>query len=162
MGIETAFMAVSSVASAAGQAAAGRAQAQAHEYNAQVNERNAKVAEQEGKVLVRNEEVRILEFEEDIQDLLDAQAQAFRYNGVVASSGTALKVRMESAAEADEEIAMRRYNAAVGKTQAEESATQQRMQANLNRMYAKQARIAGMFGAGQSLLGGFSKIAKLG
>lgn len=157
MGLETiliATAAAASVTSAASAIAAGQSQSRAMKFNAQVNDRNAQISEQQGEVFQRNEEVSISRFQEDIRDLLDAQSQAIRYNGAVASSGTPLRLRMESANEADEEIALRRYNIAVGKTQAQESATQQRLQGNLNRLYAKQARVNAAFRAGSSLLRG--------
>ncbi len=164
MGIETILIASavgSSVMGAASSLAAGQAQANAQKFNAQVQERNAKIAEQEGEVMARNEAAKATQFQEDIENFLGAQAQAFRYNGVVASSGTPLRVRMESANEADEELSLREYNVAVGKTQAQESATQARLQANLNRLYGKQARIASYFGAGKSLLGGAQSAGQL-
>jgi len=134
------------------QIAQGNQQAAAYKYNAAINERNAQVAEQQGEQLVYANELEIEKFKDDFQDLQAATTQAFRYNGFVAGSGTPLKVALANAAEADEEIAIRRYNAKVGKQQTEESATQERMQGQLNRMYGRQARLAGYINAGSSLL----------
>jgi hypothetical protein len=87
--------------------------------------------------------------------------QAFRYNGFVATGGTPLKVAMENARQADEEIAMRRYNAAIGQQQALESATEARMQADLNRLYGAQASQASYYQAGSTLLSGASRGAQI-
>lgn len=156
------LMIASAAVSAVGAIEQGRAQARAYRYNAQVNERNAAVAEQEGEQIIAENEVELLRFRNQFDDLQAATQQAFRYNGWIASEGTPLKVAMANAAEADEEIAIRRYNAKVGKQQREESALQQRMQANLNRMYASAARTAGFMRAGSSLIGGFGRAKAIG
>ena len=142
--------------------AAGRQEQAAYNFNADVNERNADVSDQEAEQLVRNEEQNIADFREDFSDLQDATAQAYRYNGWIASTGTPLKVLLANAQEADEEIAARRYNAKVGKQQKEESALQQRMQANLNNLYASAARKSSFISAGSSLLSGFGQAKALG
>tara|TARA_R110002020_G_scaffold71209_1_gene184176 strand:- start:2447 stop:2929 length:483 start_codon:yes stop_codon:yes gene_type:complete len=148
------LMIASAVIGGIGAMQEGKAQAKAYRYNASINERNAKVAEQEGEQLVYQTEIDLLGFEKRFENLQAATQQSFRYNGWIADSGTALKVAMANANEADEEIATQRYNAQVGKQQKTESALEQRMQANLNNMYASSARKAGFFKAGSSLLSG--------
>ena len=138
--------------------AQGRQEQAAYNYNADINERNAKVAEQEAEQLVFQEEQSIVQFREDISDLQDATAMAYRYNGWIAEEGTPLKVALANAQEADEEIATRRYNAAVGRAELTEGATQERLQGNLNRMYGKAARRAGQFAAASSLLSSAAKV----
>ncbi len=68
---------------------------------------------------------------------------------------------LASAQEAEEEIATRRYNAKVSAGQLEENATQERMQADLNRMYGKSASRAGKIDAGRSLLGAAADVARI-
>jgi len=165
MGIETAIIAAgvgSAVAGAVGSIASGKQQEAAYKYNASINERNAQVAEMQGEQLVYANELEIERFKDDFQDLQAATTQAFRYNGFAAGSGTPLKIALANAAEADEEIAIRRYNAKVGKQQTEESATQERMQAQLNRLYGRQARTAGYINAGTSLLKAGAQMAMAG
>ena len=140
--------------------AAGRQEQAAYNYNADINERNAQVAEQEATQLVFQEEQNIVQFREDISDLQDATGQAFRYNGWIAEEGTPLKVALANAQEADEEIAIRRYNAQVGRREYLEGAAQERMQGTLNRMYGQAARRAGQYGAIGSLLGTASRVAQ--
>ncbi len=156
------LMIASAAVSAVGAIEQGKAQSRAYRYNAQINERNAAVAEQEGEQIIAENEVEVLRFRKQFDDLQAATQQAFRYNGWIADSGTALKVAMANAAEADEEIATRRYNAKVGKQQKEESALQQRMQANLNQMYASAARTAGFMKAGSTLIGGLADAKAIG
>ena len=131
---------------------AGQQQQAAYNYNADINESKAKTADQEAAQLILSEEQNIVEFRQQFSDLQDAQAQAFRYNGWIAEEGTPLKVALASAQEADEEIATRRYNAAVGAQEIRESGVQERMQGTLNRMYGKSAATAGKARAFQSLI----------
>ena len=151
-----AISAIGTVVSVAGQIQAGKDAKAAHDYNAQVADRNALVAEQQAEQLRLREEVQIVQFRKDFRKFSDAQAQAFRYNGWVASDGTPLKVALASAAEAEQEVSARRYNAALGEQALEESALEQRMSGNLQRMYVRRAQTAGFVGAGQSLLSGGS------
>ena len=69
---------------------------------------------------------------------------------------------MASAQEAEEEIATRRYNAKVSAGQLEENATQERMQADLNRMYGKAAKRSGKINAFSTLLGGAGDVGRIG
>ena len=131
---------------------AGRQEQAAYNFNADVNERNAAAADQNAAQVIAVEEQNIVDFKEQFSDLQDAQAQAFRYNGWIAEEGTPLKVALASAQEADEEVAARRFNAAVGAEQIREQGVQDRMQATLNRMYGKAARTRGKARAIQSLI----------
>jgi len=151
----------SSLLSAKAALESGKAQQRANEFNAQVQERNAKIAEQEGEQLRVASELQIQDFSESFDKLQASTMQAFRYNGFVATGGTPLRVALENARQADEEIAMRRYNAAIGQQQALESATQSRMQASLNRLYGSQARQASYYQAGSTLLSGASQGAQI-
>jgi hypothetical protein len=159
--IAIAAAAGSSLLSAKAALESGKAQQRANEFNAQVQERNAKVAEQEAELLRKKSELDIQRFAQDFDRLQASTQQAFRYNGFVATGGTPLKVAMENARQADEEIAMRRYNAAIGQQQALESATEARMQADLNRLYGRQARTASYYQAGSTLLSGASRGAQI-
>jgi len=146
---------------AAGAYQQGRAQAAANDYNADINERNAQVAEQQIQQLQLREDEKIVKFREDYKKFSDAQSQAFRHNGWIASSGTPLKVALASAAEAEEEISTRKYNAKLGVQSLNESALEQRMSGNLQRMYASSAKRAGITSAGTSLLGGAGNAAQI-
>tara|TARA_R110002096_G_scaffold227336_1_gene416655 strand:- start:215 stop:706 length:492 start_codon:yes stop_codon:yes gene_type:complete len=156
------FAIAGAVTQASGQIMEGNAQDAAYKYNADINERNAQVAEQQADQLVRREEEKIVDFQKDFRKFSDAQSQAFRYNGCIASEGTPLKVALASAQEAEEEIATRRYNAKVSSGALEENAAQERMQATLNRMYGKTARRAGQIRATTTLLNQAAESTKMG
>lgn len=159
--VAIAAVAASSLLSAKSALESGKAQQRANEFNAQVQERNAKVSEQQAELIRQKSELDIQRFQSNFDRLQATTQQAFRYNGFVATGGTPLKVAMENAREADEEIAARRYNASVGQQQALESATESRMQADLNRLYGRQARTASYYQAAGSLLGGASQGAQI-
>ena len=163
MGIEAAIAStvVSSLVAANGARQVGKAQQAANNYNADINERNALANEQDAVQLKIASQLDIARFRKEFSDLQDATSQAFRYNGFVAEGGTPLKIALANAKEADEEIAIRKYNAAVGVQELEESAVQNRMQAQLNRLYGSTARTAGNINAGVSLLRGFSSAANI-
>lgn len=155
------FAAAAAAVSAVGSIQAGRDQKRAYNYNAKVNERNAQVAEQDAEQLVLMEEVEIGRFRREFDNLQAATSQSFRFNGWMADTGTPLKVALANAQEADEEVAIRRYNAKVGKAELKEKGTQERMSANLNRMYGRAAMRAAYFKAGSSLLSGASSYSQI-
>lgn len=148
-----------SASSAVQQGAAAKA---AGQFNANMAERNAQVAEQQAEQIKRSSEFDINRFRENFDDLQATAAQAFRYNGFVATGGTPLQVLLDNAREADTEIALRRYNASIGEQQALESATEQRLQGRLDRMMGRSAQKASYYQAAGSLLSGGAKIAGMG
>jgi len=154
--IKIALSVASTAASAASAVAQGNAQARAFEWNAQVNDRNAQAADAAGEQLYHTEKVKIEKFRDEFEKLNASTSQGFRYNGWMADGDTPLLVALANASEADEEIQTMDYNARVGQAELEEEGVQQRMEADLKRMYADNARKAGMFKAGQSLLSGGS------
>lgn len=83
----------------------------AGKYAKAVGERNFKVAETKAEMRVFQAAQDIVRFREDFRDLNDSSGQAFRFNGVVATEGTALDVQLANALEADIEIATIDLNA---------------------------------------------------
>tara|TARA_R110000744_G_scaffold13551_1_gene39312 strand:- start:118 stop:579 length:462 start_codon:yes stop_codon:yes gene_type:complete len=132
--------------------AVGSAEQQAHEYNAKLKERNAKALEIDAEAQIFGAEWEITDFREDFQDLNKATSQAFRSNGWIAEGGTPYLVAIANAAEADEEISMRRWQALSGAQATRERGVNERLGADLERMYgtiartrAKQQKYQGMF-----------------
>ena len=160
MGIETALFAAAAgtVAQAYGQNQVGKTQQAAYNFNGQIDERNAKAADQQAEQIQLAADLEAIKFRNDFQRLQDATAQANRYNGWMADTGTPLKVALANAPEAEEELAIAAYNASIGAAQARESAVQSRMSSQLNQMYGRAARRAGAINAGSSLLAGASNI----
>lgn len=154
------LIAGASLLSAGASIRAGKQQAAALEFNAQINERNAKTAAQEAEVVRMQTELDIQDFQKDFRDYQGFQAQLYRHNGFVATSGTPLQVLLESAEEADKQIANMRYNGNVESMKLMEAAAQDRMQSDLNRMYGQEARTSSYYQAGTSLLSGGAAIIK--
>ena len=156
------LVAGTSLLSARGALAQGAAANAASQFNANMAERNAQVAEQQAEMIKRSSEFDINRFRDNFSDLQATSAQAFRYNGFVATGGTPLQVLLDNAREADEEIALRRYNASIGEQQALESATEQRLQGRLDRMMGRSAQRASYYQAAGSLLRGGAQISAMG
>lgn len=163
MGIEAAIAStiITSIVAANGARAVGKQTKAANDYNASIDDRNALSDDQKAEQLKLVNGLEITKFKKEFSDLQDATMQAFRFNGFDADGGTPLKVALANAQAADEEIAIMKYNASVGVQEIEESATQNRMQANLNRLYGRNARAAGNIKAGTSLLSGFTSAATM-
>jgi len=141
---------------------AGKQQQQAHEFNAKIAERNARVARKTAEIKKHQTNVDLLAFDKEFMSFQKANAQQYRANGFVASSGTPLRVMLENAYEAEKEKSIVKYNSAVAQAQLEETAIQGGMDADLSRMYGQQARTAGKYQAYSSLLSGASNMATMG
>ena len=152
---------VSSLVAADGARTVGKQTKAANDYNASINDRNALADEQDAIQLKLANGLSIARFQREFSDLQDATSQAFRFNGFVAEGGTPLKVALANAKEADEEIAIMKYNSAVGVQELEQSAVQNKMQGNLNRLYGRNAMAAANINAGTSLLSGFTSAASI-
>ncbi len=135
-----ALTAFSAVVGAAGALQAGAAQAEAAEFNARVSEQQARRARQAAA------------FEE--QRLRDAGAQraAIGASGI-GFEGSPLLVMADTAEEAELDAPAIRFSGSTAEARA-------KSQAALDRLQARQARTAGFFQAGASILGGATGIAK--
>ena len=148
--------------SAMGQRAQVKAQARAAQYNAEIAERNAKVAKQKAEWRTLVNKLSNVEFREDFRrEVIAPTIVAYNKAGVVADSGTARLVMEESAREADEEIARRTMVASVEAGEFQEQATNFRLNANLERLYAKQYKTAARYRAASTMVQGFSRGASL-
>jgi hypothetical protein len=146
--------------SAAGNSKSGAAARQAAEYNAKIQERNAKVFERNAEMRLTAQDRSNIRFAQQANRMIEGMGVAFRKNNVVANTGTALKVQMISAAEADDEMAYRTYNAKVGALSLREQATDSRLSANLTRLEGRAKQQAYRIRAGQSLMSSFGDVAK--
>jgi len=156
--IKIALSVASTAASAATSVVQGRQQEAVYDYNAKINQRNAEVADVAAEQLYQTERLKIQKFRKEFGKLQAATKQGFRYNGWIADGDTPMLVALANATEADEEIAIRDYNARVGQQELKEEGVALRMEAELNKMYGDQARMAGVMRAGQSLLSGASSM----
>ena len=103
----------SSLLSANASLQAGKAQQKAYNFNAQIGERNAAISDQQAELIAQDTMRQNIKFRDQFEAFNNATAQAFRYNGWVADSGTPLTILLNNALEADEEIASREYNSRV-------------------------------------------------
>ena len=156
------MMVLGSVMSAAGQMAAGAAAKNAGRYRQQVQERNAKVVEQEKLVKHHQTGVDIVRFREQFAATAGTTRMALSKSGVRTDTGTGLRILMENAQRADEDIATAFYNAELGPRTLDEKATQMRLQGQLYAYEGRAQQRASMFSAGGSLLAGLSKAEQYG
>ena len=138
--------------------AAADAQAAAGRYNKAVADRNAAVLDQKAQQEIFRTGQEIVRFREQFSDLQAQTGSAFRYNNVVASSGTALDVLLENAQQADADVEMMRYNGAARASDLEQEGVNQRLKgevANLEaQIMAKTTRMQGFMSFGNSLMSG--------
>jgi hypothetical protein len=139
----------------------GKSQQVALEFNAKVNERNAVIGEQQAEVIKRESELNIQDLKGRYAEFRAMQERTMAMNGWDADTGTGLQLQLESAAAADSDVANLRYNAAIAQAQALEGAVQERIQADLNVLYGKQAVRESQYRAAGTLLSGGSKAATL-
>lgn len=151
----------SALTGATGYMKAGNAAQRTAEYNAKIAERNAKVYDQQADMRLFSQDIEDLKFVKTAERFLDSVGVAYRSKQVVGNTGTPLKVQMVSAAEADDDLAMRNYNARVDAQALREQGTNMRLTANLTRMEGRAQKQASRIQAFSSLLGGAQQAAMI-
>ena len=146
---------------ASGSIKAGNAANRIAEYNAQIQERNAKVAEQQAEQRIFMSKVEEGRLREDAVEFIADQQAAYNASGVVAGTGTALEVALESAQRADEEIRNTAFNSMVDAQVFREEAVERRMAAAIGRAEGAARYRAARTQAIASLLGSASSSAMM-
>jgi hypothetical protein len=146
---------------ASGSIKAGNSANRIAEYNAQIQERNAKVAEQQAEQRIFMSKVEEGRLREDAVDFIADQQAAYNASGVVAGTGTALEVALESAQRADEEIRNTAFNSMVDAQVFREEAVERRMAAAIGRAEGAATARAARTRAIGSLLGTASSTAMM-
>ena len=146
---------------AAGGAKSGNSGNRIAEYNAQIQERNAKVAEQQAEQRIFMSKVEEGRLREDAFEFIQSQQAAYNASRVVAGTGTALTVALESAQRADEEIRNTAFNASVDASVLREEATARRLDAAVTRAEGAARARASRTEAMSSLLGTASSTAMM-
>tara|TARA_R100000315_G_scaffold62505_1_gene44558 strand:+ start:1317 stop:1805 length:489 start_codon:yes stop_codon:yes gene_type:complete len=141
-----------------GARAQGKAQAAASRYNAAINDRNAKSADIQADWTKLRGDIETLNFVDDFRELNAATAQRVRYDGWTLT-GTGLDVYMKNAQEADEEKTIREVDTYAEMQAYHEKGVNERLSANLNRMYAKSYLTASRYRAAGAAAAGISKTA---
>lgn len=146
---------------ASGSAKSGSSGNRIAEYNAQIQERNAKVAEQQAEQRIFMSKVEEGRLREDAFEFIKNQQAAYNASNVVAGTGTALTVALESAQRADEEIRNTAFNASVDAQALREEATSRRLNAAVTRAEGAARARASRTQAISSLLGTASSTAMM-
>ena len=142
----------SGVMTARGQIASGKAIQNANNFNAFVDERNADIADQNKVLSGINTGLQKKAFSKEFGRAMPSTQQAFRYNGVVASTGTPAMIAMQMAQDADDEVALIEYEGRLRQQGFEEEAVELRAGARARRAEGAAAAKAGRQAAYGSLL----------
>jgi len=121
-------------------------------YNQGVANRNAEVAEQEAIAIEKQSEFDIAQFDKQFTKLEGETQVALSKSGVVAGTGTAYRIAMQNALEAELQKNIIQYNAKVGAAKKIEEANFARIQGNIARQQAKLAQLGTLASTGTSLL----------
>ncbi len=149
------------VVSMAGASAQAKGQAAAANYNAKIRERNAQTADIKADWRRLVNDIEEVTFRERFKSLQASTTVAYNKAGVQGDTGTARLVQLDSAEEADQEIAMRDMQAETEAAQFREQGINERLEANLQRIYAKNYRTAGRYKMMSTAISGASRTASL-
>ena len=145
MGWQTALVGALGVAQYQQQGSIGK-------YNQGVANRNALVAEQEAAQIEKQSEFDIAQFDKQFTKLEGETEVALSKSGVVSGTGTAYRIAMQNALEAELQKNIIQYNAKVGAAKKIEEANFARIQGNIARQQAKLAQLGTLASTGTSLL----------
>lgn len=151
----------SSLLAGKGQSDSGKAQQVAYDFNARVQERNALVAITEADTIGLLSEQTVQDIRGKYKEFQGRQERTLAMNGWDADTGTGLQLQLEGAYDAETDVANQRYNTAVTQAALLEQATQDRISADLQRLYGSQARREGQYRSGTTLLSGLTRGAQL-
>ena len=145
----------------AGASSQAKGQAKAAKYNAAVKERNAKDAEIKADWRTLVNDIEQVNFRERFRRLQASTDVAFMKGGVQAGTGTARLVSEENARQADEQMAVEDMVALTESQQLREGGVNQRLEAGLQRIYAKNYITAGRYKMASAAASGASRTASL-
>ena len=121
-------------------------------YNQDVSNRNALVAEQEAQQIEKQKEFDIAQFDKEYQKLEGKTKVNLAKFGVVQGSGTAYRIAMANAIEAELQKKIIEYNSKVAANKKMEEANFARISGQLAREQSKLAQINTIVSTGTSLL----------
>ena len=121
-------------------------------YNQAVQNRKAAVLEQESKQIEKQTEFDIAQFDKKFVQLEGTTKTNLAKSGVVQGSGTAYRIQMQNAREAELQRNIMRYNSKVAANRKMEEASFARVSGNLAREQARLAQINTIASTGTSLL----------
>mgnify|MGYP003637800151 FL=1 len=121
-------------------------------YNQANANRNALVAEQEGQQIQKQAEFDIARFDQQFRQAEGTVAVSLSKSGVVVGSGSAARIAMANAMEAQMQRNVTQYNADIGTSRKMEEANFSRIAGKMARQQAKLAQINTIAKTGTSLL----------
>ena len=121
-------------------------------YNQDVQNRNALVAEQEAVQIEKQKEFDIAQFDKKFQQLEGETKVNLAKSGVVQGSGTAYRIAMANAREAELQKKIIEYNSKVAANKKMEEANFARISGQLAKQQARLAQIGTIASVGTSLL----------
>lgn len=121
-------------------------------YNQAVQNRNAQVAEQEAQQIEKQKEFDIAQFDKQYQKIEGETKVNLAKSGVVQGSGTAYRIAMTNAMEAELQKNIIDYNSKVAVNKKLEEANFARISGQVARQQAKLAQINTIASTGTSLL----------
>ena len=121
-------------------------------YNQANAERNATIAEQEGQQIQKQAEFDIARFDQQFRQAEGTVAVSLSKSGVVVGSGSAARIAMANAMEAQMQRNVTQYNADIGTSRKMEEANFSRIAGKMARQQARLAQINTIAKTGTSLL----------
>ena len=121
-------------------------------YNQANAERNATIAEQEGQQIQRQAEFDIARFDQQFRQAEGTVDVSLAKSGVVIGSGSAARIAMANAMEAQMQRNVTQYNADIGTSRKMEEANFSRIAGKMARQQARLAQISTIANTGTSLL----------
>jgi hypothetical protein len=132
-------------------------------YNQAIQNRNAQIAEQEAGAIDKRTEFQLGQFDKDYQRFVGKTEVSIAKAGIQQESGTALRIAMKNAEEAEIQKNVIQYEGDVAKARKFEESNFYRIQGDMARQTGRIAVMGTLFkgatffaqsGAGSSLLGG--------
>ena len=121
-------------------------------YNQANANRNALVAEQEGQQIQRQAEFDIARFDQQFRQAEGTVAVSLSKSGVVVGSGSAARIAMANAMEAQMQRNVTQYNADIGTSRKKEEAQFSKISGEMARQQARLAQISTISNTSTSLL----------
>ena len=121
-------------------------------YNLAVSERSAKVLENQAEAIEKKKEFDIAQFDKNFRKVQGQTKVALAKSGVVSGSGTAYRIQMANAMEAELQKQLIAYNAKVQADKKLEEAKFAIIQGNIAKQQARLEQIKTLSSVGTSLL----------
>ena len=161
MQVAAAASAIGTVVSVAGAIAQAKGQAAAARYNAAIHDRNSETAKIAADWRKLSNDIEEQTWRDQFNALQGSYTVMANKSGVQGGTGTSLAVMLANAEQADDEIAMRDLAAETDAQTYREQGINEKLNANLQRIYARNYITAGRFKMMSAATSGISRSAYL-